>query len=400
MTYLADYEVNRGRQPEIDCLKALVIIIMIFLHVFEGCTERNSVTYYILTYLECLTGAGTFMLCMGIGARYSRHQTPKDYLRRGFELLTVGQALNLVRDSLPYLIIWWINGDSAYLSNALLIIQADILSFAGFAFMLLALLKRMRFSDGAIVLTGIIMNAFAYVLFHYFHTTGNFLVDQLLAYFIVTDAEAYFPLCSYFVYVAFGYALGRIYLRIRNKDALSVRVLLLCGPIAIGYYLLRAFVPISVLPEFNSIEMYIMKPGPDALANILMSVFLLAVFHILLRHKESPMLVNHLSGHINQYYCLSFILLVPMCILLVGVIGERMKGNIMPMLYSLIVLTACYFIISWVDKRKLPNSIIKLKSPWNVVAIRTVWLLTFAIVAYVYPRITEYATIWNNYLDY
>ena len=163
---------------------------------------------------------------------------------------------------------------------------------------------------------------------------------------------------------------------------------------------LRAFVPISVLPEFNSIEMYIMKPGPDALANILMSVFLLAVFHILLRHKESPMLVNHLSGHINQYYCLSFILLVPMYILLVGVIGERMKGNIMPMLYSLIVLTACYFIISWVDKRKLPNSIIKLKSPWNVVAITTVWLLTFAIVAYVYPRITECATIWNNYLDY
>ena len=114
-----------------------------------------------------------------------------------------------------------------------------------------------------------------------------------------------------------------------------------------------------MLPEFNSIEMYIMKPGPDALANILMTVFLLAVFHILLRHKDAPMLVNHLSGHINQYYCLSFILIVPMSILLVAVLGQRMEGNIMPMLYSLIVLTACYFIISWVDKRKLPNSIIK-----------------------------------------
>ena len=50
MTYLADYEVNRGRQPEIDCMKALVIIIMIFLHVFEGCTTGTSVTYYVLTY--------------------------------------------------------------------------------------------------------------------------------------------------------------------------------------------------------------------------------------------------------------------------------------------------------------------------------------------------------------
>ena len=340
------------------------------------------------------------MLCMGIGTRYSRKQAPMDYLRRGFELLTVGQALNLARDAVPNLIAWWIKGDQQFIAGTLLVVQTDIMTFAGIAFMLLALFKWLKLSDGAMVLIGFGMNAFAFVLSHFFRTTGSYLADQLLGYFVVTDAEAYFPLCCYFVFVAIGYALGGIYPRIRDKDALANRVLLICGPIAAGYYLLRALVPIPLLPEFDSTEMYIMKPLTDALANGLMSLALLALFHKLLRGKDAPGPVNHLSRHINQYYCLSFILIVPMCILLVGVIGERMKGNIMPMLYSLIVLTACYFFISWVDKRKLPNSIIKLKSPWNVVAITTVWLLTFAIVAYVYPRITEYATIWNNYLDY
>ena len=77
--------------------------------------------------------------------------------------------------------------------------------------MLVALFKWLRFSGGVIVLIGIGMNAFASVLFHFFHATGNFLLDQLLGYFIVTDAESYLTLCSYFVFVAFGYALGGVY---------------------------------------------------------------------------------------------------------------------------------------------------------------------------------------------
>ena len=398
MSYLADHEVNKGRQPEIDCLKAFCIFFMVILHAFEECAEAPGAVYHIITIIECLTGAGAFMLCMGIGTRYSRHQAPMDYLKRGFELLTVGQALNLVRDALPNLIAWWCKGEPMFIAMSLLVVQTDIMTFAGFAFMLLALFKKLKLSDGAIVGVGIAMNAFAFVLSNFFRTTGSYLADQVLGFVVVTEAEAYFPLCCYFVFVAFGYALGGIYPRIKDKDALSTRVLLICGTIAAAYYLLRAFVPVPLLPEFDSTEMYIMKPVTDALANVLMSLALLALFHKLLRHRNAPKLVNHLSGHINQYYCYSYVLLTPTSVLLLATRGELLTGTLLPLMGGLVTLVVCYLVIEWQDRKGLPNSITKLKMPWKAVAFAVVWIATIAVFAYAYPRITEYATIWNDYL--
>ena len=398
MKYLADREVNRARQPEIDCLKAFCIVFMIILHAFEGLAEDSTAVYHFITIVERLTGAGAFMLCMGVDTRYSRKQAPADWLRRGFELLTVGQALYLARDALPNLIAWWLTDDRLFLSVSLLIVQADIMTFAGLALMLLALFKRMKASDAAVVFIGVGMNALAFALSRCFRTTGHYLPDQLLGYFVVTDAESYFPLCSYFVFVAFGYALGGIYRRIRDKDALSNRVLLICGPIAVGYYLLRAFVPLPPLPAFDSTEMYIMKPVTDALANVMMSVVLLALFHRLLGHREAPRLVSHLSRHVTQYYCLSCVLLSPMVTLLQATRDTLLPGTLLPLLYGLAELAICWLCIRWVDRRKLPRSITQFKNPWRAVAFAAVWLATLAVVAYVYPRITEYATVWNDYL--
>ncbi len=397
MNYFADREVNRGRQPEIDCLKAFCIFFMIFLHTFEECAEDSTGVYHLITIIECLTGAGAFMLCMGIGSRYSRRQAPGDYLKRGFELLTVGQALYLARDSVPSLIAWWCKGEEVFLSCSLLVIQTDIMTFAGFAFMLLALLKKLKASDGAILLIGIGMNAFAFALSHYFRTTGSYLLDQLLGYFVVTNAESYFSLCSYFVFVAAGYALGGVYPRIRDKDTLSSRVLLVCGPIGVGYYLLRAFVPIPLLPAFDSSEMYIMKPVTDALANVLMSMFLLALFHKLLRHRQAPKLVNHLSGHINQYYCVSYMFTFPMMTLLLATRGQLMPGGLPPFAYGLFTLVACYFIIEW-NARHLHFGIAGLQGTKRKVVFAIIWVLTVAVIAYAMPRIETFATPANNYL--
>ena len=82
---------------------------------------------------------------MGIGMKYSRHLDLKYYFYRGFVLLTISQFFNFIRDCLPYLIAWWVKEDKIYLSRALLIIQTDIFTFAGFAFFLMAILKKMKF---------------------------------------------------------------------------------------------------------------------------------------------------------------------------------------------------------------------------------------------------------------
>ena len=314
MKYLATEKVNRGRQPEIDCLKAFCIVFMILLHAYEECAEEPGGFYNVLVGIEALTGAGAFMICMGLGMRYSRRQSPKDDLTRGFALLTVSQLLNLLRDSLPCLIAYWGTGRQIFLATALLIVQTDILTFAGFAFLLIALLRHLKLSDGVILGLGFGLNVAAFALSGVFRTTGNYLLDQLLGFFLVTDAEAYFPLGCYFVFVAFGYALGGLYLRIKDKDALSTRVLLVCGPIAAVYYALRFTVPFPLLPDFFSIERYVMTPATDAVALCLMTLCVLSLFHKLLRlgGGEPPRFVKHLSGHINQYYCVSYVFISPM----------------------------------------------------------------------------------------
>ena len=399
MKYLATEKVNRGRQPEIDCLKAFCIVFMILLHAYEECAEEPGGFYNVLVGIEALTGAGAFMICMGLGMRYSRRQSPKDDLTRGFALLTVSQLLNLLRDSLPCLIAYWGTGRQIFLATALLIVQTDILTFAGFAFLLIALLRHLKLSDGAILGLGFGMNVAAFALSGVFRTTGNYLLDQLLGFFLVTDAEAYFPLGCYFVFVAFGYALGGLYLRIKDKDALSTRVLLVCGPIAAVYYALRFTVPFPLLPDFFSIERYVMTPATDAVALCLMTLCVLSLFHKLLRlgGGEPPRFVKHLSGHINQYYCVSYVFFTPVGTLLLALRDELLPGTWLPLLYGLLVLAACYFIIEWNDKR-LHFGIANLKGRKRTVVYAAIWIATLAIIVYVYPQVEEYATVWNDYL--
>ena len=399
MSFLAKEKVNRGRQPEIDCLKAFCIFFMILLHAYENCAEEPAGFYNVLLVIEALTGAGAFMICMGVGMRYSRSQSTKDYLIRGFALLTVSQLLNLLRDSLPCLIAWWCTGEDYFIANSLLIVQTDIMTFAGFAFLLMALLRRLRLSDGLILGLGFLMNIAAFTLSTVFRTTGNYLLDQLIGFFVVTDAESYFPLCSYFVFVAFGYALGGLYPRIRDKDALSTRVLMICAPIAAVYYALRMTVPFPLLPDFFSIERYIMTPATDAAVLCIMSLCVLALFHKLLRlgSGETPRFVKHLSGHINQYYCISYVFFTPMGTLLMALRGELMPGTVLPLLYGLLVLVGTYFIIEWNDRR-LHISVADLTGKKRVVAYTAIWIATLAVIVYVYPQVKEYATFWNDYL--
>ncbi len=370
MGYFAKENVNKGRQPEIDCLKAFCIVCMILLHTYEDlATEPAGALYAFLD-----------LICMGIGMRYSRNQTPKNYALRGFEILTVGQLLNLARNALPNLIAWWIKGEQFFIANSLLVIQADILSFAGIAFMLLALLKQLRVPDAAILLLGLAMNLIGLPLYNAMKSPSNFLLSQLLGYFVLTDAESYFPLCAYFFFVAFGYFIGGMYPRIADKKGLSTRVLLIGLPVCAAYYALRMNGLIPFLPEF----------GSD---------IALAAFYKLtdLAGGKLPGFVAHLSRNINQYYCVSYLFILPVQTILIAARGSLMPGLLLPTLYGFFVLAACRFVIDWNDKH-LHFGIVKLKNPKRAAAFIAIWVATVAVVAYAYPRIEVFATSWNNYL--
>ena len=208
--------VNMGHQKEFDYLKAFEIFIMGHTLVYDNYSP--DYLYGIVHYIGYILGANVFMILMGIGMKYSRHHEPKNYISRGIGLLTIGQLVNFFRDTLPCLIAWWATEDKFFLSQALLILQNDILSFAGFAFLFLGLLKKLNLSDDYIVIIGIILNCFNFVLSKIMKSPNNFLLSQFLGYFVLTDAEAIFPLCSYFIFVAFGHWIGGYYQKMLNKD--------------------------------------------------------------------------------------------------------------------------------------------------------------------------------------
>ena len=390
--------INMGRQSELDYLKTLGIFLMVVSHIYDN----YSVGYFekIIYFLSFILGAGGFMLLMGIGMKYSRHHDTKNYIARGLGLLTIGQYVNLLRDTLPNFIAWKITKNKIFLSRALLVLQADILTFAGFAFLLLAVFKKLKFSDTYILIISIIMNVGAYPLYKKMKSPDNFLLSQILGYFVLTNAEAYFPLFSYFIFVAFGYWLGGIFQKISNKDKFYNLVLIICFSIVTIYYYYRSHYDFPLLPKYFSDEHYCLSPGPDAIMSCLTNLTALAIFHKIdnLLKGKTPEFITHAAANLNQYYIISYLFITPMNTFLIATKGENYpKQTKYPTGMAIMVIIFCRVLIDINDKY-INFTITTLKNPMRNVIFSLIWIITIISVIYIYPKLDVYATLWNNYL--
>ena len=390
-------KVNMGHQCEIDYLKALGVFLMVETHYFD----EFSPGYFseIIYFLSFILGAAGFMLLMGIGMQYSRYHAPKNYIARGIGLLTMGQLLNLLRDCLPNLLAYWATGKNVFISRALQVIEADILPFAGLSFFLLAFMKTLKLSSGTILIISLIMNIAAYPLFNIMESPKNFLLSQFLGFFVLTNAESFFPLCSYFVFVAFGYWLGDLYQHMTNKDKFYNLVLIICLPLVTIYYYFRSHYDIPYLPEYFSDEHYCLCPGPDAIASCMTNLIALALFYKLdeMLGGKTPEFVTHAGKNLNQYYIISCIIIFHSCIYIIATKGEHAPKEVKaPTFFSLMVIVICRITIDMNDKY-IGFTITKLKKPKQNIVFALVWILSIISVIYIYPKVEVYSTFWNNY---
>jgi len=397
--YFSNEEVNTKRQIEIDMLKAWTILFIIVEHVYTDLSECDTIILHIIEHVDLITAAQVFMLCMGLGMRYSRSQDLKGLVLRGVELLTVGQVLNIFRNAIPALVAYWITDNPIMISNALLIIQADILSFAGLAFLLIALLKYLKVTDGWMVIIGFAMNLATYIIYLKVPSPDNYLVSQLLGFFIVNDSECFFALGAYFGFVAFGYYLGGVYKKISDKDSLSTKILLIFGPLSIAYHIIRAFVEIPLLPEYNGEDQYILYVLPDSFFSCITTIFLLALLYKISKicGERFFNVVKHLSKHINEYYCISYMFILPLSLWLIAFKGSLFTKPLTPLFYYFLVIFLTYLVIE-LNEKKLHIHFKDLKGKQKVAVYVIVWAVTVLVVIYAYPRITEYANVWNGYL--
>ena len=390
-------KVNMGHQCEIDYLKALGVFLMVKTHYYD----EFSPGYFseIIYFLSFILGAAGFMLLMGIGMQYSRYHAPKNYIARGIGLLTMGQLLNLLRDCLPNLLAYWATGKNVFISRALQVIEADILPFAGLSFFLLAFMKTLKLSSRTILIISLIMNIAAYPLFNIMESPKNFLLSQFLGFFVLTDAESFFPLCSYFVFVAFGYWLGDLYQHMANKDKFYNLVLIICLPLVTIYYYFRSHYDIPYLPEYFSDEHYCLYPGPDAIASCMTNLIALALFYKLdeMLGGKTPEFVTHAGKNLNQYYIISCIIIFHSCIYIIATKGEHAPREVKaPTFFSLMIIVICRITIDMNDKY-IGFTITKLKKQKQNIVFALVWILSIISVIYIYPKVEVYSTFWNNY---
>ena len=168
--------------------KATCIFLMILLHSYLGFSPDNDgVIMRFLGNWAGLLGAVSFMAYMGIGMRYSRHQDPGSNIVRGIALLTVSQLVNLLRFAIPGLVAFHATGDRRFIPYMLDVIQSDIITFAGLAFLFMALLKKLKLRDGWILAIGIVMNLLMIPLGNIIKTPEAYWPNRILNLFIRTE---------------------------------------------------------------------------------------------------------------------------------------------------------------------------------------------------------------------
>ena len=397
----ADEEVNTSRQPEIDFLKSFLIIGMIFVHVYEDCFESHGVmTDVICEYACVIIGAASFMFCMGIGMQYSRRVNAKNLAFRGLSLLAVGQLLNLVRNVLPNMIAYHLTGGKWFLAEGMLVLQADILSFAGLTFFFMALLLKLKCTSKKILIIGVALSILSLICNYTVVSPESYLASQLLGFFIITKAESYFPFFSYFIFVAFGYYIGSWYRKIKDKDKASSFVFRVILPVCVVYYLIRFFVPMPFLPEVSSDLQYNLQPFPDAIATSLVSVILLVTFYKIVKvffHGKTPAAISSISRNVNRYYCISYLFILPLQTILIAVVGGLPDRDILPFWIAVLIGILCALIIRIYDKTA--GILMQKRKPAVILCCYAAYfILTVLVLLYVYPKLDVYPNIWNNYL--
>lgn len=234
--------VNTGRQIEADMAKVVCIIGMVLVHCFEtlysaieASAAQDAVNYILVTLLDILFGASTFMFCMGMGVIYSRNSEPAKMMKRGLKLFLYGYLLNVLRYTIPGLL-----GALSLESEGILMISLeefltlDILQFAGLALILFGLLKKLRLPDWGVAVTAVVLSVIGSFARGF---NLGMIPNQILGLFVGTETtvltaplagsepfegwlESCFPLFNWFIFVAAGYLFGKLLQRCRNKGAL------------------------------------------------------------------------------------------------------------------------------------------------------------------------------------
>ena len=231
--------VNVGRQRELDVAKGIVILFMALSHSIEVLCwffdPQTSGGFFWEGFDMVIKGtAPVFIFCMGLSFCYSKKQSARDMLHRALHMAVIAALLEFARGVLPFILEWLIFRDPESMVYAKMIITMDILWFASLALLVFALMKALKLSVGAMLAVSAVCSVIAQLLCGV--SVGSWLGDRLVGMLWRSYEESYFPLMNWLIVLVLGYAIGKLWLRLRDKDTFFAWVTPIGIAIAAAYY--------------------------------------------------------------------------------------------------------------------------------------------------------------------
>ncbi len=222
------------RVNELDLMKAIAIIAMVFIHVYDASAYlkfSGGVEYPTVWFVEFMgniPSAGVFMFAMGWGAAFSSRSTPKTYLGRLKQLVILGIVINFFEHFIPSLIdpanfgtVWEI---------APSIIAVDIYFFAAFAMIYFAVMKKYKEKPKTAVTVSAVLVVVCFainIIFGYeSFTTHNEWLDTLIGLFIRENDWSYFPFISWIIFPVVGYGAAVMFKKASSRREVIVDLII------------------------------------------------------------------------------------------------------------------------------------------------------------------------------
>ena len=308
-------EIETSRQNNLDLLRAVAIIAMVFCHaVIRLGIRHNGYEEEFLFFLgEVVLGeyfcvAHAFMFAMGFSLAYSHKHAPADLMRRGIQLYLMAYVLNFFRYGMYALGRDLITG--VYDPETLpMLFGQDILQFAGLAQFFTGVLKQLKLREVHILVVGVALSVIGTVL--PFVDTGSYALNWLVGQFVFTTWEtSCFVFFNWYIFVAAGLFFGTVYHGTEEgkHDLLYKRLLIISGCVMV-VYIAASFVYGAwfLCPERN----YYATGTLEAVGLLSIDLTLLSAFYFLLKRVPAARfrVFLEMSRDLTQIYAIHWCIL-------------------------------------------------------------------------------------------
>ena len=306
------------RQRELDYTKTFAIFFMCIIHVFEELSiydmERalpSGFAENLVQFAAGPLGAPMFIFATGVGMVFSRNQEPGKIFRRGVSLLLLGILLNICRDVIPRLIVWFISGTfQGWEEYRYQIFNIDVLHFSGLAFMLTALFRKKGFSSLVVLPIAVAMQAVGNWLSLATEPKGVW--EVLLSYFYYIGDMSCFSLLPWYLSLVIGVVCGQIMQAYaEDPDTMHYGFLVGSGCCLLGLLFACYCNNVDVRVFYSLYENLLYRQTFfNFLYNTFVILFLLSVIHFII--KKVPMgyrFFNYCGTNLTKIYLIQWMII-------------------------------------------------------------------------------------------